>query len=908
MTTTPNVTFFPNYTEMSVRVPQRVWYALRIAGVLTILTIIVLLFTLPEIGLLIFWGFAVPLLPLLFFLAPGVWRNVCPLAATNQIPRLFGFTRGLTLPPWLREYAYLIGVALFLLIVPNRKILFDNNGPALALLLIVIFSAAFAGGMIFKGKSGWCSTFCPLLPVQRLYGQTPFATVPNAHCQPCVGCTKNCYDFNPSIAYLSDMYEDRRYASYRRFFAGMFPGFVLAFYTVPPASTLPLWQVYGYFGLFMLVSLGIFTTLEVWLKTTPIQLPALFGALAFAFYYWFNIPLYFARVGKLLNFQTPEALIWSLQLAVIGLTIVWLIRTYRREPKFLAQFLPHLAAPTTLAAAPASLTVPQTQGNFSVTFVNENKIVPVQAGLTLLETIESCGLQIEAGCRMGVCGADPVAIMQGMENLSTVGHDERATLQRLGLAENTRMACRARVQGAVSVSLTPERDAIIKPVTVAGFKFDPAVKRVVILGNGIAGVTAADHVRRRHPDCEIHLVGRENHHLYNRMGISRLIYGRSAMHGLYLLPEAWYDEYKITLWLNTRATGIDRAAQTVALATGETLPYDRLILAMGSRSFMPPIEGFGIDGAFVLREANDAMRVRAFAQEYGAQHAVVAGGGLLGLEAAYALLKLGLQVTVLERSERLLSRQLDRHAANLLREELEDVGMQFLFKAETGAVLGQNSFAELLVERPQLQQFFGSRARGTGRVTNVLLKDGRTLPCQMVLVAVGISPNVELAQQANLKTNKGVVVDKTMRTDDPNIFAVGDVAEFEGQVSGLWPPAVEQAEVAAINAVGGSAQYNGSVPVTMLKVVGIDLTSIGQFEARSAEELVIALEEIAADTELRRYRKLVIANGKIIGAILLGYPVLGPIVTEAVKQQVDAMPYLEELRAGNWNVLNELIA
>ena len=198
----------------------------------------------------------------------------------------------------------------------------------------------------------------------------------------------------------------------------------------------------------------------------------------------------------------------------------------------------------------------------------------------------------------------------------------------------------------------------------------------MIIGNGVAGVTAADHIRRRHPDVEIHLIGREKHHLYNRMGISRLIYGRSAMQGLYLLPETWYDEHKVTTWLNTQVYRVDHNTHDVHLATGEKLHYDKLVLAMGSRSTVPAIENFGIPGSFVLREAEDAMHIRSFAQDFACKRAIVAGGGLLGLEAAYALLKLGLSVSVLERSERLLSRQLDKRGSELLTEYLENIGYQ----------------------------------------------------------------------------------------------------------------------------------------------------------------------------------------------------------------------------------------
>ena len=151
------------------------------------------------------WKLVIPLLPLLFLVAPGVWRNLCPLAASNQTPRVLGLTRGLTAPAWFKEYGYVVAISLFVLFVVLRKLGLDDNGPASALLLLGALTGGFLGGMYLKGKSGWCSSICPLLPVQRIYGQTPFALVGNSHCQPCVGCTTNCYDFNPKAAYLADL-------------------------------------------------------------------------------------------------------------------------------------------------------------------------------------------------------------------------------------------------------------------------------------------------------------------------------------------------------------------------------------------------------------------------------------------------------------------------------------------------------------------------------------------------------------------------------------------------------------------------------------------------------------------------------------------------------------------------------
>ncbi|MGH2601877.1 MAG: FHA domain-containing protein, partial [Dehalococcoidia bacterium] len=190
------------------------------------------------------------------------------------------------------------------------------------------------------------------------------------------------------------------------------------------------------------------------------------------------------------------------------------------------------------------------------------------------------------------------------------------------------------------------------------------------------------------------------------------------------------------------------------------------------------------------------------------------------------------------------------------------------------------------------------------RIQQVLLKDGRTLSCDLFLVAAGITPNVDLAREAGLAVNRGVVVDHELRTSDPAIYAAGDVAECQGTVLGLWPAAAEQAQVAAANALGDRTSYEPAPPATMLKVVGVELTSIGRSDPRSPEEIEVVLEEPVE----HRYRKLVIADGRIAGAILFGYPLLAPVVTNAMKNNVDVSLCLAALRAGDWDVLGSLPA
>jgi nitrite reductase (NADH) large subunit len=863
------MTAFPNYTQIPARLSVGTWQAIRVVTLLGAIGLAMALVVVPGDALDVMWKGVIPALPLLWLVVPGLWRNLCPLSASNQTPRVLGLSKARTAPPWLKEYGFVIGAGLFIAFVSLRKLGLDDSGPASALLLLGALSGAYAGGTLLKGKSGWCSSICPLLPVQRLYGQTPYKLVANSHCTPCVGCTKNCYDFNPKVAFLADLKDpDPYWSGYKKLFAAAFPGLVVGFFTLPEArSGAEIASLYGQLALHLAASVAIFYALDSLLKVSTHKLTTLWAAVAFSLFYWYA------------SAPWPEWATWGARAVAIALAAGWVLRTYAKERAFDEQQAPapevkplaDLAAGRSMASHRAL-----NAGAPEVTFEPEGKHVVAKPGMTLLEAAEAVGLPIESGCRMGVCGADPVCVSDGMEHLSAISDDERSTLDRLGFADNTRMACCARVQGPVTMKLTPEKPARPTLSRIARFSYDKSVERVVVLGNGIAGVTAADHVRRRHPLAQIDLVAEESHHLYNRMGIARLIYGRSAMQGLYLNPDAWYEEHGITPWLTTRARKIDRAAQQVVLGSGEALPYDRLILATGSSSFVPPIEGFGVPGTFVLRTADDALGLRAFAQRHGAQRAVVAGGGLLGLEAAYALHKLGLRTTVLERGDRLLRRQLDARASALLQAYLEGLGLEIARDAETVALSSD------------------------GRVNLAMLADDRMFPADVFLLAAGIAPNIDLARAADLQVNRGVLVDERMRTSDPHVLAAGDVAEHAGRVHGLWPVAVEQAEVAADNAVGGDKAYVGSIPFTMLKVVGVELTSVGRFEEQAGDD-VVAIEEPGG-----KYRKLVIEDGRIVGAILLGYSQEVAAVRTAINRGFHVAGVMDSLRAGRWDVLAAL--
>ncbi len=927
---------FANYLQLPTLVPQAVWHLLRLASVLSALAVAALLQWQPDIGLPLFWGLIVPALPLVFMFAPGLWRNVCPLATSNQTPRRLPFIRTelhRTLPQGL---AYPVGVVLLIASVVGRRLLFNVSGVASAALIVGALVAAFVGGLLFKGKSGWCSSICPLLPVQRLYGQTPFVRIANTQCEPCVGCTKNCYDFNPGAAYLADQYDGNpAHRNVRRFFAGVFPGLVLGYYMVPQAPALAPASIVLQMLAYMAGSLTLFTLVDMLVGKTRNVVPVAFGAAAFSIYYWYATPIVSQTLEQLGGYPLDTQVVGALRAVVIVGGLIWIARSLHVERLFLREQVRKSAsgdirlAPIVietvrlnravlgtkkkrkdpprplaldgievsqpvplddtvalrqpgLAPAPATVVAP-TSGAPELCIAPLGTTTPIRNGQTLLDVLESCGAAINAGCRAGACGADPIAVTAGAERLAPIGGDERATLQRLGCADTTRLACMARVRnaGPITIELKPHAKGAARPGSGAPstelpappIEYDHSIRRVVIVGNGVAGLTAADHVRRNHPACEIDLIGRENHSAYNRMAIAKLISTPSGVGGLHLLPEQWYAEHRVKAWLNTHVTGLDTARREVTLATQDTLAYDRLILATGSSAQVPPMAGFGIDGTFVLRDADDAMTIRDHMQRRGGKAAVVIGAGLLGLEAAQALSQLGAQVQLLAKSAQLLDRQIDAAASQLLVAHLATQGIAVVTEAKVHAL--END--------------------GHGRLTQVALADGRRLPADAVVVCTGSRANTDLAREAGLALGRGITVDAQMRTSDPFVYAAGDAAEFEGVSHGLWAVAMEQGEIAALNALGapgGPRVYRGHVPVTALKVSGIDV--------RSAGELHGEVELTQHDAALRVYRKLVVSQGKVVGAVLVGAQDEADDIVQAVRQRAGVSTLGALLQRGTW--------
>ena len=375
------------------------------------------------------------------------------------------------------------------------------------------------------------------------------------------------------------------------------------------------------------------------------------------------------------------------------------------------------------------------------------------------------------------------------------------------------------------------------------------MRQYVIVGNGIAGITAAQSIVRADQTAEVHIFGAEPYPYYRRPRLWEFIAGEIKQDALYFRPPDWYAERGIHLHLGIQVSSLYPTAHRLTLVDGSTVEYDRLLLAMGGRPFVPPFEGADKEGVFTLRTLDDALAMKAYARDV--RNAAVIGGGLLGLETARALRTAGLEVTVIEFAPYLLPRQLDAEGAQVLQSLLETMGLRILTGAATEAIVGdEHATGVRLKAGPE-----------HGR------RDGRVVDGELVLISTGIRSRVELAREAGLEVNRGVIVDEQLRTSGADVYAAGDVAEFEGRVYGIIPAATEQAQVAAANMVAdGNATYSGTLPANTLKVVGIDLTCLGEATA-TGDEFVILRE---ADPAGGVYRRLTLRDGKIVGAILLG--------------------------------------
>ncbi|KFB66337.1 nitrite reductase large subunit NirB [Candidatus Accumulibacter vicinus] len=400
-------------------------------------------------------------------------------------------------------------------------------------------------------------------------------------------------------------------------------------------------------------------------------------------------------------------------------------------------------------------------------------------------------------------------------------------------------------------------------------------KNLVMVGNGMAGVRTLEELLKIAPDqYEITVFGAEPHPNYNRILLSPVLAGEMTIQDIILNDHDWYAKHGIKLHLGKKVSRIDRVLRRVIAEDGTEAPYDRLLLATGSNPFILPVPGNDLPGVISYRDIGDTDAMIDAARRY--RHAVVIGGGLLGLEAANGLKLRGMDVTVVHLADWLLERQLDQTAGRMLQKSLEDRGLKFLLGKQT----------EMLI------------AGESGRVAAIRLKEGLQIPADLVVMAVGIRPNTTLAESAGIYCHRGIVVNDTMQTYDPKVYAVGECVAHRGIAYGLVAPLFEQGKVAA-NHLGnyGISRYTGSVTSTKLKVTGIDLFSAGDFfGGHDSEEIV--LNDAAGGV----YKKLVIKDNKLVGGVLYGDTADGPWYFQLLRDGQDIHEIRDHLLFGQSHV------
>lgn len=387
-------------------------------------------------------------------------------------------------------------------------------------------------------------------------------------------------------------------------------------------------------------------------------------------------------------------------------------------------------------------------------------------------------------------------------------------------------------------------------------------KRLVVIGNGMAGIRTVEELLTAAPDkYNITVFGAEPHGNYNRILLSSVLCGEKNLADIVINDRQWYADHGICLYAGEHkaVVRIDRTRKQVHAQDGTVAAYDRLLIATGSNAVRPDIPGNSLDGVVSFRDIVDVETMLAYSRSHN--KAVVLGGGLLGLEAANGLMQRGMDVTVIHNNGILLNRQLDKPAAKLLQAALEQRGIQFKMAAKTQALLGD----------------------GNGHVRSVTFADGSQLPCDLFVTTVGVRPNIALAQASGLYCERGIVVNDTLQSYDPSIYAVGECIQHRGDTFGLVAPLFEQAKVCANHlSAHGVAQYITLPTSTKLKVTGINLFSVGDFLGDAHSETIHF-----TDAALGIYKKLVIKAGKLVGAVLYGDTADGSWYQELLEQGQD---------------------
>jgi len=378
---------------------------------------------------------------------------------------------------------------------------------------------------------------------------------------------------------------------------------------------------------------------------------------------------------------------------------------------------------------------------------------------------------------------------------------------------------------------------------------------IFILGDGIAAITAIKTIRATDLDSEIYLVGEEKFYPYIRLRLSKGIFDDLEENNILIQKKEWYEQNRIHTFIGIKAINVCTSSQEVLLSDGSKFKYDKLLFANGASNTNPKIEGIALEGVYTLRSLKDAFNIKKSLDK--SEEIVVIGGGILGLEMAWGLHKHGKKVIVIELQSRLMPRQLDEKASEILKNIIQDCGIEILTNTGVNKIIGNT------------------------KVEGILIDEKMELKCDMVIYSIGIKPNLDLTVNTEIETLKGILVNNKMETNIKNIYAAGDIAEYDAQVIGLWNIAIAQGKVAGYNLIGKESIYEKVTPVTLLNAFAISLFSMGTIDESKATKVLID-EDIAA----KKYKKIFIKDNMIIGAVVIGDTKKSPLLKSAIENGI----------------------
>ncbi|MFT9497276.1 NAD(P)/FAD-dependent oxidoreductase [Anaerosolibacter sp.] len=380
--------------------------------------------------------------------------------------------------------------------------------------------------------------------------------------------------------------------------------------------------------------------------------------------------------------------------------------------------------------------------------------------------------------------------------------------------------------------------------------------KVIVIGSGIAGITAIKAIREIDQESEIHIFGEEPFYPYNRVRLSKGLLGSLEEERILLQKKEWYEANNVNLYVGTKVVSVDTSEKTIVTSKGDRFNYTKLLITSGSYNFKPPIPGIDKSDVYTLRTLKDARNITEKIKDK--QKILNIGGGIQGLETVWILSQMGKKAGIVELLPRLMPRQLDEQASKMLEKAVRSHGIEVMLGTQVNEILGDD------------------------KVQGLRTAKGENIDCDMITYSIGIRPNMDFLKDMPVRINKGVVVDENMRTSIEDIYAAGDVAEYEGQIYGLWNIAIEHGKVAGYNIAGKNKIYEHIVPVTTLSAFGLSLFSMGMIEDNKADNVL--LEEGLAENV---YNKVYILKNKVVGAIVIGDIKYSPALKTAIEKEID---------------------